>query len=131
MMQELVLPLLLHRALCAKFKSKKPNTAYWLNKLLNIISAEQTFASSPYGNMLITTNKAFPQQQLPHFSKVNNFLRNWHHMINLLFIPYALVREHWANKLNFCILSQLSLANQATLFNFLQLIGTWATKKTF
>lgn len=43
--------------------------------------------------------------------------------MNLLFVPYALVKEQCANKLNFCILSQLSLANQATLFYFVQLTG--------
>lgn len=126
-MQELVLPLLLHKVLCAKFKLKKHSTVYWLKELLNIISAEQTFASSSYGNMLIATNKVFPQQQLPH-CKSQQFSQKLAAQNKSTVIPYALVSKHYANKPNFCILSQLSLANQATLFSFVQLTGIWDKK---
>lgn len=67
--------------------------------------------------MLITTNKEFPQQQLLHFNSWK-FPKNWQYKINLLLIPYTLIRKHCGNNLNFCILSQLSLTNQANITLF-------------
>lgn len=101
------------RDLCAKFKSKKHSTVYWLKELLHIISSEQSYTNLSYGNMLINT-KHFHSNSFC-ISIVKIFPKNWQCKINLLLIPYSLMREHCGNNLNFCVLSLINQAN-ITLF---------------
>lgn len=107
---------------------QKQSTAHWLEELLSIISAEQTFASASYVNILITTNKAFPQLQLLHFK--SQHLKEKLAVQDESTVP-STCTQRAPCKLNFCILSQFSVVNQATLFYFVQFTGIGKTKQTF